>query len=70
MTSSALASTVGGKLRPSALAVLAFITSANFVSCSTGRFAGFTPLKILSTWRRRRRKVAGAFTLKDGGPRL
>ena len=38
----------GGIVRPSAYAVLRFITSSNFVGCSTGRSAGFAPLRILS----------------------
>ena len=36
-------------MRPSALAVFKLITSSNLVGCSTGRSAGFAPLKILST---------------------
>src|SRR5262245_28596433 len=35
--------------RPSALAVFTLITSSNLVGCSTGRSAGFTPLRIRST---------------------
>jgi hypothetical protein len=38
-----------GIVRPSALAVLRLITNSNFVGCSTGRSAGFAPLRILST---------------------
>ena len=34
---------------PSAFAVFRLITSSNFVGCSTGRSAGFAPLRILST---------------------
>src|ERR1035437_5297801 len=49
ITSSAVASSVGGTVRPCAFAVLRFMTSSNFVGCSTGRSAGFLPLKILST---------------------
>jgi len=33
----------------SALAVLRLIANSNFVGCSTGRSAGFAPLRILST---------------------
>ena len=44
ITSSARASTAGGIVRPSALAVLRLITNSNFVGCSTGRSAGFAPL--------------------------
>jgi len=32
--------------RPSAFAALRLITSSNFVGCSTGRSAGFAPLRI------------------------
>src|SRR5258708_7810585 len=49
ITSSARESSVGGPSRPSALAVFKLITSSNLVGCSTGRSAGFAPLKILST---------------------
>src|ERR1700754_1872188 len=49
MTLSARASTLGGIVKPICLAVLRLITSSNFVGCSTGRPAGFAPLRILST---------------------
>ena len=49
MTWSARPSTDGGIVRPSALAVFRLMTSSNFVGCSTGRLAGFAPLRILST---------------------
>src|ERR1035437_80945 len=49
MTSSAVVSSDGGTVRPSNLAVFRLITSSNFVGCSIGRSAGFSPLKILST---------------------
>jgi hypothetical protein len=49
ITSSARASSVGGIVRPSVLAVLLFMISSNRVGCSTGRSLGFVPLKILST---------------------
>jgi hypothetical protein len=48
ISASAVASSDDGTSRPSALAVLRFITSSNFVGCSMGRSAGFAPLKILS----------------------
>jgi hypothetical protein len=44
ITSSARASSVGGTVRPSALAVLTLMISSNLVGCSTGRSAGFSPL--------------------------
>src|SRR5262245_59193289 len=49
ITSSAIASSLSGTFRPSALAVRRLITNSNRVGCSTGRSAGFAPLKILCT---------------------
>src|SRR5262249_7883239 len=49
ITSSAVESSVGGTVRPSALAVLRLITSSNLVGCCTGRSAGFSPLRMRST---------------------
>lgn len=49
ITSSALASSVGGMLSPNPLAAPRFMTSSNLVGCSTGRLAGDAPLRILST---------------------
>src|SRR5450759_2069024 len=49
ITSSARASSVGGILIPSALAVLRLMTSSNLVGCSTGKSAGLAPFNILST---------------------
>src|SRR5262249_14741229 len=46
ITSSAMASTPGGIVRPSAFAVLRLITSSNLVGCTTGRSAGFVPLRM------------------------
>jgi hypothetical protein len=48
ITSSARASSNGGMVRPSALAVLRLMISSNLLGCSIGRSAGFAPLKILS----------------------
>ena len=39
----------GGIVSPRALAVFMFMENSNLVGSSTGRSAGFTPLKILST---------------------
>src|SRR5262249_59059300 len=47
ITSSAIASTPGGILRPSVFAVLRLITSSNFVGCSTGRSAGLEPFAYI-----------------------
>ena len=49
ITSSARASSVGGGDRSSALVVFRLMISSNLIGCSTGRSAGFAPLKILST---------------------
>src|SRR5262249_32906733 len=46
ITSSAATCSVGGTVRPSALAVLRFITNSNLVGCKTGKSAGFSPLRI------------------------
>src|SRR5262249_3894530 len=50
ITSSARASSVGGMVRPSALAALRLITSSNRVGCSSRMSAGRAPLRIRSTW--------------------
>ena len=49
ITSLASASSVGGRLRPSAFAVFRLITSSYLVGACTGRSAGFSPLRIRST---------------------
>jgi hypothetical protein len=49
ITSLALASNVAGICTPSAFAVSRLMTSSIIVGCSTGRSAGFAPLRILST---------------------
>src|SRR5262249_60523682 len=46
ITSSAATCSVGGTVRPSALAVLRFITNSNLVGCKTGKSVGFSPLRI------------------------
>src|SRR5262249_28071167 len=50
ITSSARASSCGGTSRPSALAVLRLITSSYLVGACTGRSAGFSPLRMQSTY--------------------
>src|SRR5450755_2363960 len=45
ITSSAMESTPAGMVRPSALAVVRLMTNSNLVDCSTGRSAGFAPLR-------------------------
>src|SRR5215510_2933297 len=63
ITSSVRTSNVGGMVMPSALAVLRFITSSNFVGCWIGRSAGFAPFRMASTYvaaRRFRSVMSGA----------
>src|SRR5262249_27988951 len=48
ITSSAVASSVSGTVRPRALAVLRLMTNSNLVGACTGRSAGFSPRKIRS----------------------
>ena len=45
ITSSALASSEVGTVRPSIRAVWALMTSSNLLDCTTGRSAGFAPLR-------------------------
>jgi hypothetical protein len=49
ITSSARASSMGGIVRLSVLAVLRLITSSNLVGCWMGRSAGFAPFRMAST---------------------
>jgi hypothetical protein len=46
ITSSAVASNACGTWRPSILAVEALMTSSNLLGCSTGKSAGFAPLRM------------------------
>ena len=46
ITSSARASSVGGTVRPNALAVLRLRMNSNLVGCCTGRSPGLAPLRI------------------------
>jgi hypothetical protein len=46
IASSTLASNCGGTSSPSALAVCILMTNSNFVDCTTGKSAGFAPLRI------------------------
>src|SRR5262249_36812310 len=48
ITSSAMASSLSGTVRPSALAVLRFMTRMYFVGNWPGRSAGFSPLRMRS----------------------
>src|SRR5262249_52006848 len=49
ITSSARASSVGGRVMPRAAAVSTFTTRSNLVGCSTGMSPGFAPRRILLT---------------------
>jgi hypothetical protein len=49
ITSSARASSAGGTVMPSALAVFMLMTSSYLVGACTGRSAGFSPLRMRST---------------------
>ena len=46
ITSSAAASSLSGTVRPSILAVEALMTSSNLLDCTTGKSAGFAPLRM------------------------
>lgn len=48
ITSSAVASSLSGTVRPSAFAVLKLMTNWYLVGNCTGRFAGFSPLRMRS----------------------
>jgi hypothetical protein len=60
ITLSARASTLGGIVRPICFAVFRLIANSNFVGCSTGRSAGFAPLRILSTYVAARLKLSAS----------
>src|SRR5262249_56697143 len=49
ITSSATASSEGGTVIPSVRAVCALMTSSNLLDCTTGRSAGFAPLRMRPT---------------------
>src|SRR5207245_10262225 len=55
ITSSTRASRLSGTVRPSAFAGLRLITSSYLVGACTGRSAGFSPLRIRSTYPAARR---------------
>src|SRR5262245_51817452 len=60
ITLSALASTLGGIVKPICLVVFRLITNSNFIGCSTARSAGFVPFRILSTYTAARRKFSAS----------
>jgi hypothetical protein len=49
MTSSAVARSDAGTVSPSMRAVSALMTSSNFDACTTGKSAGFAPLRMRPT---------------------
>ena len=46
ITSSAVASSDDGTVRPRMRAVTTLMTSSNLVACTTGKSAGFSPLRM------------------------
>src|SRR5262249_31526769 len=68
ITSSARAMRVGGNSRPSALAVFKLMTSSYLVGVCTGRSAGFSPLRMRSTYVAARRKLSVRSTPWDSKP--
>src|SRR5262249_19011577 len=58
ITLSARSSTPVGNSMPIALAVLRLTISSNLAACSTGRSAGFAPLRIFATYSAARRYIA------------
>jgi len=50
ITSSAIATSVGGSSRPRAFATLRLMASSNLTGCSTGKSAGLVPCRILCTY--------------------
>src|SRR5262245_27707878 len=58
ITSSAVASSVGGTSRPSAFAVFRLMTSSYLVGTCTGRSAGWVPRRIRSTYEAARMKMS------------
>src|SRR5262245_20041080 len=58
ITSSAIASSLSGIWRPSALAVLRLMTSSYLVGTCTGRSAGWVPRRIRSTYEAARMKMS------------
>jgi len=58
ITSSASASSLSGTFKPSALAALRLMTSSYLVGACTGMSAGFSPLRMRSTYVAARRKLS------------
>src|SRR5262249_49061876 len=58
ITSSAVICMISGTVRPSALAVSRLITNSYLVGVCTGKSAGFSPLRIRSTYEAERRTMS------------
>src|SRR5215469_16547349 len=58
ITSSTMARSLSGIVRPSALAVLRLMASSDAIGCWTGRLAGFSPLRMRSTYSAARRNIS------------
>jgi hypothetical protein len=58
ITSSAMASRLGGNVMPRAFAVVRLMNSSNLVGWTTGRFAGLSPLRIRPTYTPACRKLS------------
>src|SRR6516164_5981315 len=58
ITTSAPARSDGGTVSPSALAVIRLMLNSNLVDCTTGRSAGFAPLRIWPALRPTRRYMS------------
>src|SRR5262249_39216026 len=65
ITSSASCCSCNGTSRPTALAVLMLTTSSNLVGACTGRSAGFSPLRMRSTYEADRRTISPVSGPKD-----
>src|SRR5262249_57419987 len=70
MTSSAMAISLSGIWRPSALAVLRLTCSSNLVGCCTGRAATLAPLRMRSTYEAARWNRSVGLILYDTKPPL
>src|SRR5215475_3534975 len=68
ITSSASSRKESEIVRPSALAVLRFTLSSNFVGACVGRSAGFAPFRIRSTYEAERRKMSAVSGPYDISP--
>src|SRR5262249_41246958 len=67
ITSSAMASSPGERLRLNALAVLRLITNSNLLDCMTGRSAGFSPLRIRPVYTPAWRYASLGLNVRDEG---